>query len=232
MEFEGAGMRALQFSLEDFIFGFTVAGACVGYFDSLLQRNWGYSKAHPGWTRDEHARLRRLVNWDMGRLLMGVGLVLGPIAWLFVCGVNSVWGHVVVCSLVTLLLMVGRPDWWPAVWRSAIFGGVLMAVFYLFYYQPLKPDIIVEWWLLDNLCGLQLPNLGHARIYPGAPIEEVLWGMATAPCVGALARFCTEHGEDKRWPAPPVPAQQLRERRTAIRSARATSRKGTPPPSA
>jgi hypothetical protein len=181
-------MSALQFSLEDVIFTFTVAGICAGFFDAVLRRQ-GFGAKKSG-----------ELKWDICRLLMGAGLIIGPIGWLTLCGMNSVWAHLVVCVAATVAIVLYRRDWTVPSLLCLPFGALLMAAFYVPIYQPLRPSIIQEWWLLDNLWGPKLPNFHHA--YPGAPIEEVLWGAVTVMCVGVLARFCTDTGPDGDWPRP------------------------------
>ncbi len=201
------GMSALQFSIEDLIFTFTVAGIFVGFFDSLLRRE-GHGRSRSGGMK-----------WDLVRLLLGAGLVLGPIGWLAACGMNSVWAHIVVCVLVPgVFLVCCRPEWMKPALLCVPFGALLMAMFYVPFYQPLRPSIIQEWWLLQNLWGPKLPNLD--RLYPGAPIEEVLWGAATAMCLGVLARFCTDEGDEGEWPRRRVVLEDRIQRRERLKVAK------------
>lgn len=180
----------LRVSFEDFIFTFTCAGICAGFFDVVHRKQ-------------DRNELEKVTLMSYLRLLLAGGLCVGLIwvIWNFgrhhqIRWLHSVNSHCLACVIVLPVVCVRR-TWAVSALSSALGGAVFMIIFYKLYYLQLYPNIFERWWLLQNLSGI--------RIF-GVLIEEIYWMAATVLYIGPVVRFCLDVTPEKKWKA----AEQFR----------------------
>ncbi len=171
------GSAQMTFGIEGMMLGFGVAGISAGTFDYFLRRE--DPGVITGITWGSYGRL-----WH-GSLLAVAGIFLTH----FLFGINSVRAHIYALAALSILFFWKKRASWirPSI-KTAASMIVVMAVFYYAYFLRFWPDVIEDWWKLDQMWGI---------ILWGVPLEEFLWAGANAMYLGIMVRYCMRLDLDK-----------------------------------
>jgi len=150
--------------LEDFLFGFFIGGIAGVIYEEIFGKK--YVKRH----LDTHPY------WMFGVALFGLAfMVIGNI----VLGFNSIYVSIAVFLIIGATMLLFRHDLLRNAFFSGLLVGALMFLFYLIFI-PLFPNVIQEWWLLQNISGILLF---------GIPLEELAWGFGWGFFAGPAYEF-------------------------------------------
>lgn len=94
-------------------------------------------------------------------------------------GVNSIYVSAAVFVLVTLAMLIARPDLVPV----AILSGLALALIMIASYQIVlvsHETLFTDFWRLENLSGVFVLRV---------PLEELLWGFGWGAFIGCAWKF-------------------------------------------
>ena len=97
----------------------------------------------------------------------------------FVFKINSIYSSSIVFLIIGIYFISKRPD----LLKNAIGNGILVALLMLIFYIvfiKIYPNIIIDWWKLENITGLLILK---------APVEEVIWGFSLGFLTGPFYYF-------------------------------------------
>ena len=167
--------------VEDYVFGFALAGISAGVFETLTLR-----QGFPALPRVSLPAYLRMA----GLGLIGLSLMVVITTFLHL---RSIHTAIVATTLTALLMFVLRPEVVP----RALLTALAFAGFFWFFYVgiiiPLYPGMIDAFWMPRGNLGIRLG---------GVPIEEVVWGFSASLFAGPVFRVCsTTRSESKRTPS-------------------------------
>ncbi len=156
--------------VEDYVFGFALAGISAGIFETLALR-----RGLPALPRISLPAYLRMAGFGaIGLLLTIVVTTLLPL--------KSMHAATVAIALTALLMFLLRPEVAP----RALLTALAFAGFFWFFYAgimiPLYPGMIDEFWMPQG-------NLG-VRLF-GVPLEEIVWGFSASLFAGPVLRVCS-----------------------------------------
>lgn len=155
-----------RFGIEDFIFGFTMAGIANVIYEELFGKH--YSKRHD---RRHHW------SWFIFPTVVLVILLMNLLIFSF--GINSMHATFIVFVALALVMGALRHDLLFDSLVSGLVMGILMFVGYMFFLYWF-PTAIQTMWKLDQVTGM---------LVVGVPIEELLWAFAWGMFMGPLYEF-------------------------------------------
>jgi hypothetical protein len=156
--------------IEDYVFGFSLAGISAGIFETLPLRT-----ELPALPR---VSLRSYLGMA-GFGLIGLSLIVVITTFLHLRSMHAATGAIVLTALVMFAL---RPEVAP---RALLTALVFAGVFWFFYagiMMPLYPGMIDAFWIPQGNVGTRLA---------GVPLEEVVWGFSAALFAGPVFRVCS-----------------------------------------
>ncbi len=151
------------FPLEDFLFAFLIGGVGGVAYEAFF----GKKTSRP---LVKHKRMWALVIFPLGLLWMFAATSLGY---------TSIYASIALLLLLGLILIIYRPDLRHAAIFSAVMTGLMMFVMYQVLLL-LYPNLIGEWWHIENL--------SLVFVY-GVPLEEILWGASWGFFAGPVFEF-------------------------------------------
>jgi hypothetical protein len=156
--------------VEDYVFGFTIAGISAGVFEALTLR-----QGLPALPRISLPAYLKMV----GLGAIGLTLIVAITTFLPLRSVHAV---IVAIALTALLMFVLRPEVAP----RALLTAFAFAGFFWFFYAgimiPLYPDMIDAFWMPHGNLGIRLV---------GVPLEEIVWGFSASLFFGPVYRVCS-----------------------------------------
>jgi len=166
--------------VEDYVFGFALAGISAGVFETLTLR-----QGLPTLPRVSLRAYLRMAGFGL------VGLCLIVVITTFL-HLRSMHAATVAIILTALLMFVLRPEVAP----RALLTALAFAGFFWFFYAgimiPLYPGMIDAFWMPHGNVGVRLA---------GVPLEEVVWGFSASLFAGPVFRVCsTPRPGSKRTP--------------------------------
>jgi hypothetical protein len=166
--------------VEDYVFGFALAGISAGVFEALTLR-----QGLPALPRISLPAYLKMV----GLGAIGLTLIIVMTAFLPLRSVHAVTGAI---TLTALLMFVLRPEIAP----RALLTALAFAGFFWFFYAgimvPLYPGIIDAFWMPHGNLGIRLF---------GVPLEEVVCGFSCSLFAGPVYRVCsTTRSGSRRTP--------------------------------
>ena len=157
--------------VEDFLFGFVVAGMAVVLFPLLRQAR--RVTAYP----PQRTRFILLMALAVAVFLLGITLL----------GINSVIISIIIFLSLTAAMLVVRRD---LIVPSIVSGGGLVLVTfpaYLFLTNVVDPSYIDSVWLLkDTVLGV--------RVLGNVPLTELAWYLSCGMCIGIVHEFLKGRG--------------------------------------
>jgi hypothetical protein len=173
--------------VEDYVFGFALAGISAGIFETLTLR-----QGLPALPRISLRAYLRMAG------LGAFGLTLIIVMTRFL-PLRSMHAATVAIALTALLAFVFRPEVVP----RALLTALAFAGFFWFFYAgimiPLYPGMIDAFWMPQGNLGVRLA---------GVPLEEVVWGFSVALFAGPVFRVCSTMRPWRRRDAEPGRAVQ------------------------
>jgi hypothetical protein len=156
--------------IEDYVFGFALAGISAGVFEILTLR-----QGLPALPRISLPAYLRMAGFG----LIGLSLMVVSTALLHL---RSMHTATVAIVLTALLMFVLRPEVAP----RALLTALAFAGFFWFFYAgiiiPLYPGMIGAFWMPSGNLGIRLA---------GVPLEEVVWGFSASLFAGPVFRVCS-----------------------------------------
>ncbi len=158
-----------RFGIEDYLCTFALAGIPAGIFEALARRRGMGALPPMRW-----GLFGRMLGWGC------VGLALMAILT-FGLGLGSIHALILCVALTALVMLAGRPGMLGlAVW-AGLATGLLYWLFFVLFYLPLYPRILVDVWNPAATWGIHVG---------GVPVEEVLWLVAGGMFTGPVYRVC------------------------------------------
>lgn len=156
--------------VEDYVFGFALAGISAGVFEALALR-----QGLPALPRASLLAYLRMT----GLGLIGLSLMVVITTFLHL---RSIHTAIVATTLTALLMFVLRPE----VVSRALLTALAFAGFFWFFYAaimiPLYPGMIDAFWMPHGNLGIRLG---------GVPVEEIIWGFSASLFAGPVFRVCS-----------------------------------------
>ena len=146
--------------IEDVLFGFFIVGISAAIYEIIFNRH----------VREIRSKKSHPLIFVFLALFATLGMAL------FVPWMNSIYAAILSFIIVWLITIFVRPDLFALSIKTALLVTVFITIGYkclLF----LKPDLIEEWWELDNISGILLS---------GIPLEEFLYFAAIGLAFGPL----------------------------------------------
>ncbi len=154
---------AFGVGIEDLLFAFFIGG--IG---SVAYEEFFISKIAK--TRREQSKAAAI----LGLISLCLLIILN-----FVFEINSIYSSSIVFLFGGAIIISKRHD----LLKNAVGNGVLVALIMLIFYVffiAIYPNIIEDWWKLENISGL---------LILGAPLEELMWGFSWGFLSGPLYEF-------------------------------------------
>jgi hypothetical protein len=160
-----------RFGLEDYVLTFAMAGTVMAIYETWAVRL--------GWSPLPRLSFKAMVRLDM----WGNFGIVSMFLFTSLLRLNSIYA--IVLSLLISSAVIGaiRP---AGMLHAACIAVVFAAAYWLlfaFFFMPLFPGILENWWNLDALWKIRIA---------GVPLEEPLWAFCVALMVGPLIRLSSE----------------------------------------
>ena len=148
---------------EDVLFGFCMGGLGAVSYEVLFKR----------------ARVPRY--GQRNPVFFFIAFLFGVLAHVVIipAGVNSIYVSMAVFALVTLIMLMARPDLVPV----AIISGLALALLVIVSYQMVlvfHETLFTDFWQLENLSG---------RYVMRVPLEEPLWALSWGAFIGSAWKY-------------------------------------------
>jgi len=156
--------------VEDYVFGFALAGIAAGVFETLTLR-----QGLPALPRMSLPAYIRMAGFG------AIGLTL-TIALTTFLHLRSVHAATAAITLTALPMLVLRPEVAPRALLAALAFAGCFWFFYAGIMIPLYPGMIDAFWMPHGNVGIRLA---------GVPIEEVVWGFSASLFSGPVYRVCS-----------------------------------------
>ncbi len=151
--------------LEEIIFCFLIGGIAAVIYEEIFGLR--YAKRH----------VKNHLYFMLGCSIFGIlGMVIGNI----ILGFNSMYVSITLLLLIGVAVLVFRHDLLKDALFSGLLVGLIMFVFYIFFFNVIFDGIIQKWWLLKNLSGI---------LVFGVPLEELMWGFSWGFVAGPAYEF-------------------------------------------
>ncbi len=158
--------------IEDFIFGFGIAGIAAVIYEEIFKKKLKIKKK----TKKEQEKKKL-------SLIYVILLMAALFSILFyVLNLNSFIATIFTFIIPTLFIWFKRKD---LIYGSIVTGIILsiMVIVGYFILDLLSPGFIEKFWLFQNI--------GHTIIL-GAPLEEIIWYFLAGALVGPLYEYYQE----------------------------------------
>jgi hypothetical protein len=158
--------------IEDFIFGFSVAGIASVIYEEIFKKKIRLRKIPQ----------REKIKKNKKFFLVGLFLALMFFIFFYLFKLNSFYSSIIIFVLPTLYIWTKRSD---LIFDSLASGFLLMLVSFLAFIIPelLTPGWVESAWYLENLSGI---------IILTAPLEDVIWFFLAGAFIGPLYEFSEE----------------------------------------
>ena len=153
-----------RFGIEDLLFSFAFAGLSAGVFA------WVNGEGRKGGARSGSLMAGRMA-LRVVLILVLLGLGADVVGW------NSIYASMVSFLLLSLLVLLRRPDLLLPGLAAGGIAALGMWVFYVAIFTQLSPGIFSQWWKLEGLSGLMAL---------GVPVEEPAWAFFAGLFCGLL----------------------------------------------
>ena len=148
---------------EDILYGFCVGGLGAVSYEIIFNR-----------TREPRYGQRNPIFFFLAFLFGALAHVV-----IIPAGVNSIYVSAAVFVLVTLVMLLARPDLLPV----AVTSGLALALIMIASYQIVllfHETLFADFWRLENLSGVFILRV---------PLEEFLWGFGWGAFIGCAWKF-------------------------------------------
>ena len=169
--------------VEDYVFGYALAGISAGVFEALTLR-----QGLPPVPRISLPAYLKMA----GLGAIGLALIVVLAAFLHL---RSIHAATVAITLTALLMFVLRPEVAPRALLTALAFAGFFWFFYVGVLMPLYPGMIDAFWMPHGNFGIRLV---------GVPLEEVVCGFFASLFAGPVYRVCsTTRSGSKGAPSTP-----------------------------
>ena len=151
------------FGIEDLLFAFFIGGISSVIYEEVFTK------------KSQKTNKENLVSIAIIGL---IGLILLILLNIYL-KINSIYSSSIVFIFLGLIVLKRRRDLLKNAFWSGILTALLMLIFYLVYLK-IFPNIIQDWWKLENISQI---------LVIGVPIEEIIWGFTWGFLAGPLYEF-------------------------------------------
>ena len=162
-------LGTLTVGLEDFLFSFSFAGICLGFFlfnkdlrPSIMPLNY------------KGVAIFAVLTF-MGLLLTG-GMVM-------FAGVNSLYAVTTAALGMGMFILLQRPPWIKSAIIVAGSAVIVMWSFYKLFALSLAPELFMRFWKPEALSGLAVFSV---------PVEELIWAASFGIVIGPMYLYSLE----------------------------------------
>ncbi len=122
-------------------------------------------------------------NINAGRLIPMIFLILLPfLIFTNLLKINSIYSSIIGLQMSFALVFFTRKDLRVNSLVSGLLAFLVALVGYTVFLK-VYPDIISDWWMLQNLSGIFVGKI---------PIEELIWFTSFGMVAGTIYKFCHE----------------------------------------
>ena len=161
-----------RIGIEDFIFGFAVAGIASVVYEEIFKKNINIRKVNKN--------LEKIRNFNFIILLSSLLILL--FGSIFILKLNSFYASIIAFILPTAYIWYKRND---LIFDSLASGFLLMVISFLAFLIPelITPGWVESAWYLENLSGILLLKV---------PLEDLIWFFLVGMFIGPLYEFYKE----------------------------------------
>jgi hypothetical protein len=161
-----------RIGVEDFLFGFTVAGIASVIYEEVLKKK----------VRIRKVSKKRALEENKNFLVVCLSLIILFFGSFFLLKIHSFYASIIAFTLPTFYMWMKRRD---LIIDSLASGFFLMIISFLGFIIPemITPGWVQSVWYLENLSGI---------IILKAPLEDIIWFFLAGAFIGPLYEFWKE----------------------------------------
>jgi hypothetical protein len=161
-----------KIGLEDFLFGFAVAGIASVIYEEIFHKKIKLRKVNN--------KTKNLQNKNF--ILISAALAIFFFGSFYLLGFNSFYSSIFAFIISTSYIYIKRND---LIYESIISGALLMIISFIAFIVPefITPGWINSAWYLQNLSGIIILH---------APIEDLIWFLLAGAYIGPLYEYWRE----------------------------------------